>query len=171
VPGATITVVTEPSNTSVLRPLGPADGPAIHRLVEDGGGLDVNSPYAYVLGARLFGGTSVIAEDADGPEGFVLGLAPPTDPTTLFVWQVGVAPGARGRGLGLTMLRWLVHEVAPAHLEATVTPSNTASQRLFRALARDLGVPLETSRWADRTELGGAEPEDLHRIGPITAHG
>lgn len=154
--------------TPTLRPFAPDDGPAIHALVADGGGLDVNSPYAYVLAARFFAASSVIAEGPDGPEGFVLGLRPPAEPDTLFVWQVGVAPSARGRGLGLAMLRWLVDETTPTHLESTVTASNTASQRLFRALARDLGAPLEVERWADSDQLGGAEPEDLHRIGPIS---
>lgn len=150
-----------------LRPLAPDDGPTLHGLVADGGGLDVNSPYAYVLGARFFAATSVLAEGPEGPEGFVLAFAPPPEPDTLFVWQVGVAPHARGRGLGLSMLRWLVDAVGPTHLDATVTPSNTASQRLFGALARDLGAPLDVRRWADRDQLGGAEPEDLHRIGPL----
>jgi diaminobutyrate acetyltransferase len=150
-----------------LRALGPADGPALHRLVVEGGGLDVNSPYAYVLGARFFGGTSVVAEGPDGPVGFVLALRPPERPETLFVWQVGVAPAGRGQGLALTMLRWLVDEVAPTHLEATVTPSNVASRRLFAALARDLGVDLDIERWVDGAQLAGAEPEDLHRIGPF----
>lgn len=158
------------ADTSVqLRPLAPDDGPALHALVRDGGGLDLNTPYAYVLSARFFAATSVIADGPDGPAGFVLGITPPPAPDTLFVWQVGVAPSARGRGLGLTMLRWLIDEVGPTYLEATVTPSNTASQRLFRALARDLDAPLVTRRWVEGTELGddGHEPEDLHRIGPI----
>lgn len=158
---------TDTGTPPTLRPFGPDDGPALHALVTDGGGLDVNTPYAYVLAARFFGATSVIAEGPDGPQGFVLGVAPPPEPDTLFVWQVGVAPAARGRGLGLAMLRWLVDEVAPTHLEATVTPSNTASQRLFRALARDLDAPIEVRRWVESEALGGAEPEDLHRIGPI----
>jgi diaminobutyrate acetyltransferase len=150
-----------------LRPFALDDGPAVHALVAEGGGLDVNSPYAYVLAARFFADSSVIAEGPDGPEGFVLGVRPPAEPDTLFVWQVGVAPSARGRGHGLAMLRWLVDEARPTHLEATVTPSNTASQRLFRALARDVGAPIEVRRWADSDQLGGAEAEDLHRIGPI----
>lgn len=158
---------TDAGTPLTLRRLGPDDGPALHALVSEGGGLDVNSPYAYVLGSRFFGATSVIAEGPDGAQGFVLGVAPPPEPATLFVWQVGVAPAARGRGLGLAMLRWLVDEVGPTHLEATVTPTNTASQRLFRALARELDAPIEISRWVESDALGGAAPEDLHRIGPI----
>ncbi|MEX0835888.1 MAG: diaminobutyrate acetyltransferase [Nitriliruptor sp.] len=152
-----------------LRHLEHGDGAALHALVRDGGGLDLNSPYAYVLGERFWADTSVVAVGPSGPEGFILGVTPPPDPTTLFVWQVGVAPEARGRGLGLTMLRWLVDTVGPRHLEATVTPSNTASRRLFAALARELGTDLAVSRWVEPDELGDVdhEPEDLHRIGPI----
>ncbi|MEX1177324.1 MAG: diaminobutyrate acetyltransferase, partial [Nitriliruptor sp.] len=157
------------SDTTELRHLHRGDGAALHALVRDGGGLDLNSPYAYVLGERMFAATSVAAATADGLDGFVYGIAPANEPTTLFVWQVGVAPHARGRGLGLTMLRWLVDAVGPTHVEATVTPSNTASRRLFAALARDLATELVVSRWVEPEELGdpGHEPEDLHRIGPI----
>lgn len=152
-----------------LRAVGPGDGPTMHQLVVDGGGLDRNSPYAYVLAARFHAATSVIADGPEGPAGFVLGLTPAPRPDTLFVWQVGVAPAARGQGLALRMLHHLVDEVEPTYLEATVTPSNEASKRLFRALARDRGAELEVTRWVDSDALGGAEPEDLHRIGPIAA--
>jgi diaminobutyrate acetyltransferase len=161
------TAAPDAVTTTALRLPRPDEGPVLHDLVVAGGGLDVNSPYAYVLGVRFFASTSVIAEGPDGATGFVLGLTPPQDPGTLFVWQVGVAPQARGQGLGLRMLQWLVDEVRPRQLEATVTPSNVASQRLFRALARAYDAPLEVARWAASTELDGAEPEDLHRIGPF----
>lgn len=167
---ATSTDAPDRSATVALRHLNHGDGASLYGLVRDGGGLDVNSPYAYLLGARMFAETSVVATGPEGVAGFVLGLAPPADPTTLFVWQVGVAPRARGAGLGLQMLRWLVDTVQPDHLEATVTPSNTASRRLFAALARELDTSLHVSRWAEPHDLGDAdhEPEDLHRIGPIT---
>ncbi len=152
-----------------LRHLERGDGASMHALVRDGGGLDHNSPYAYVLGERFLAETSVAAVGPSGPEGFVLGLIPPPDPDTLFVWQVGVAPHARGRGLGSAMLRWLVASVRPRYLEATVTPDNTASHHLFAALARHLDTGLTVSRWAEPDELGDGDhgPEDLHRIGPI----
>lgn len=164
----TTTTASDPvSASTVLRTPGPHDGPRMHELVVAGGGLDVNSPYAYVLGARFFAATSVIAEGPAGPAGFVLGVAPPERPDTLFVWQVGVAPEARGEGLALRMLHHLADAVGPTYLEATVTPSNEASQRLFRAFARDRDAELDVTRWVESDALGGAEPEDLHRIGPL----
>jgi diaminobutyrate acetyltransferase len=149
------------------RHLREGDGSAVHAAVRDGGGLDLNSPYAYELAARTIADTSVVAEGPAGIAGFVLGFTPPRDPGTLFVWQVGVSRAGRGRGLGVRMLRWLVAEVRPHHLEATVTPSNVASQRLFARVARELDVPLATSPWACSAHLDGAEPEVLHRLGPI----
>jgi diaminobutyrate acetyltransferase len=157
------------TSVPTLRHLGAGDGAELHRAVREGGGLDVNSPYAYELAARTFTDTSVIAEGIHGVAGFVVGLAPPRDPGTLFVWQIGVAPAGRGRGLGRSMLRWLVDRVGPTHLEATVTPSNTASRRLFAAVADDLGAPLAVTPWASATDVGGPEAEELHRVGPIPA--
>lgn len=118
---------------------------------------------------RTFARTSVVATAGDELVGFVLGLSVPDEPSTLFVWQIAVAPAGRGRGLGLDLLRWLDDRVQPTHLEATVTPSNTASQRLFAAFARDRGAPLEVRPWASAGEFpeAGHEPEDLHRIGPL----
>jgi diaminobutyrate acetyltransferase len=159
--------VTGRTSSPTLRHLDAGDGARLHRAVRDGGGLDVNSPYAYELAARTFPDTSVLAEGTDGVAGFVIGLTPPRDPGTLFVWQVGVATAGRGRGLGGQMLRWLVARVRPTHLEATVAPSNAASRRLFAAVAEDLGAPLEVAPWASATDLGGDQDEDLHRIGPL----
>jgi L-2,4-diaminobutyric acid acetyltransferase len=158
-----------PAPTITLRPPAHADGAAVYELVRDGGGLDLNTPYAYLLLTRMFAASSVVAEAGDGLAGVVLGLRPPDDSTTLFVWQVGVAPAHRGEGLGLQMLRWLIDTTRPAHLEATVTPANTASDRLFRAVARHHDVPCEVTPWASIDDFpgDGHAPEDRYRIGPL----
>jgi L-2,4-diaminobutyric acid acetyltransferase len=156
--------------TTTLRRPGPADGADLHTLVREGGGLDVNSPYAYLLMARSFAATSIVAEDDAGLAGFVFGFRQPDEPSALFVWQVATAPRRRGEGLGRSMLEWLVDEVGPTHLEATVTPSNAASDRLFRGLARDRGTACAVTPWAAADDFPGAghEREDRYRIGPFT---
>lgn len=146
------------------------DGAAVFELVRDGGGLDLNAPYAYLLLVRRFATTCAVAEDDGGRlAGVLLGLAPPDDPTSLFVWQIGVAPAHRGHGLASRLLTWLTAAVGPRHLEATVTPSNTASDRLFRAFARDRGVACEVTPWAAAEDFPGDahEREDRYRIGPL----
>lgn len=144
------------------------------RLVVDMGALDVNSPYAYLLVCSHFAGTSVVADDpeAGGLIGFVASYRLPEDPDVLFVWQVGVSPRQRKRGIGRKLLHGLLQRPGNAgvrYLHATVTPSNTASDRLFRAFADAIAAPCSTAEEypADMFPVGGHEPEVLYRIGPF----
>ncbi len=150
-----------------------SDGAAVWSLLSEAG-LDRNSPYAYLLVCTDFAETSLIAEDDQGPVGAVAAYRPPTRPEAVFVWQVGVADRGRGQGLARRML----HEVLalPANkdvreLTATVTPDNEASLRLFRGLARDLGVECrEKPRFLAEhfpSEAGTHEPEHELAIGPL----
>jgi L-2,4-diaminobutyric acid acetyltransferase len=141
------------------------------RLVQATGTLESNSPYLYLLMASDFGGTCLLAEQDSEPVGFVMGYRPPREPEAAFVWQVGVLPTQRGQGLGLQMLEtWLA---LPANqdaqwLTATVDAANTASQALFRRLAktRNTQVLIEPRFTTDQFPVEHpAEP--LMRIGPL----
>ena len=125
------------------------DAAAVWRLVRDAGTLEPNTPYAYLLICSHFSETSILASDEVGIAGFVASYRPPTHPEAVFVWQVGVHPRIRGRGLGNRMLHALLRLPAcreVSFLEATMTPSNEASTKLFRSIARDFGV-----RWEETT--------------------
>ncbi|MFD0200354.1 MULTISPECIES: diaminobutyrate acetyltransferase [Saccharothrix] len=142
-----------------------ADGSALWRLAGGTGTLDVNSSYAYLLWARDFAATSAVARLDGEVIGFVTGYTRPDAPDTLFVWQVGVAMRHRGRGVARAMLDALVG--GTRYVETTVTASNTASIRLFTAVARDHGVghtrePLFTTGVFPDPH----EAEELHRLGP-----
>ena len=143
------------------------------RLVEESGVLDPNSAYCYLLLATRFRDTCVVAADEGGELlGFVTGFVPPARPDTLFVWQIGVAAGARGRGLGRRMIEEVLARDpcrGVRFVEATVTPSNTASQRLFEGLARRAGSVCRVERGFEPAEFPdpGHEPEQLFRIGPL----
>jgi L-2,4-diaminobutyric acid acetyltransferase len=139
-------------------------------LVKACGSLDVNTPYAYLMACRNFADTCLVAESEGELAGAVLAYRQPTAPTALFVWQVGVSPDFRGRGLGLDMLAHLVGRIVPAvsHVEATITPSNVPSQSLFRALARRLEAPLTEQPWLSSDAFPVShEAEDMFRIGPF----
>lgn len=141
-------------------------------LVRDSPPLDVNSTYAYLLVCTHFPETSVVAAAGDRLVGFVSAYPVPSRPDTLFVWQVAVAAAARGQGLGRRMLHDVLARPASAHvqyIETTITPSNDASWRLFRAVARDHGAATETIDHFRGAEVGGAthEDEQLLRIGPL----
>ncbi len=149
----------------------PEDGAAMWRLVQDMGGLELNTAYFYVLFCIDFAETCVVAEADNGElAGFVLGHRPPARPDTVFVWQVGVAPWMRRQGLAGRLLEALLRQQArPARwLEATVSPDNTASMQLFRALARAHDARCEESDFMDAGLFPGDHAaERLFRIGPL----
>jgi L-2,4-diaminobutyric acid acetyltransferase len=149
-----------------------ADGSALWKLVETSGGLDLNSCYAYLLLSTHFADSCLVAEHAGAIVGFVAAYRPPRMPEAVFVWQIGVAHEHRGRGLARRLLDALVE--LPAHrdtryLEASVTPSNAASHRLFAGFARDRDAALERSPWfsASHFAFEDHEREDRYRIGPL----
>lgn len=146
-----------------------SDGAAMWALVREAGTLDLNSAYLYVLFADRFADTCAIAERAGHTVGVLTGFRPPRDPSTYFVWQIGVRPEVRGSGLaGRLIDAVLARHPDVRFVEATVSPSNAPSLALFGALARRHGAPLET------LEGYGAElfpfhheREPLLRIGPL----
>ncbi|GAA3751907.1 diaminobutyrate acetyltransferase [Salinactinospora qingdaonensis] len=152
------------------------DGRHLWELARDSG-LDVNSPYAYVMWCRDFAETTVVARDAQGRlRGFVTGYIRPGQSDTYFLWQVAVDGQFRGRRLARRMLDHIGDRIVSAgltYLEATVTPDNTASRALFASFARDRGAePVWTSLF-EREHFPDSgtethEPEELVRIGPLS---
>lgn len=152
-----------------------ADGAAMWELTKSTGVLDLNSSYAYLMMAKWYADTCIIAEEM-GPEGtrlvgFVIGFVPPRQPDTIFVWQVGVDGSQQGKGLGKKLLRHFV-DGAPTgvrYLEATVTPSNAPSENLFRSFGRMTDAPVQVKDCfpANAFPGEGHEPERLFRIGPV----
>ncbi|MFF8196039.1 diaminobutyrate acetyltransferase [Streptomyces bobili] len=153
-----------------------ADGDALWRIAKESGTLDLNSSYSYLLWCRDFAGTSAVARSEGGePVGFVTGYIRPEAPQTLLVWQVAVDGAYRGRGLAAALLDGLTARVAAERalttVETTITPGNTASERLFTSYAARHGadvtreVLFDTGLFPD----GPHDPEVLYRIGPLNS--
>jgi len=146
------------------------DGAGICWLVKTSQPLERNSCYAYLLLCQHFSDTCVVAEQNDELVGFLSAYRPPTSPDVVFVWQVAVRQEVRGRGVASAMLTELLSRKAcrdVSFLEATVSPSNRASQALFRSLARQLGTQCEEIPLFTAALFGGEahEEEILFRIG------
>lgn len=163
--------MSSPDATIEIVPAQPHHGLALHRLVSDGGVLELNTAYAYVLLCDHFRETTLVATMGDEVVGFVAAYKPPTHPDAVFVWQVGVAPPARGKGLASRLLDTLLEQPACREvrfLEATVEPENAPSRNLFESLGRRRGVPCEWSDGYPAELFGqGHAPEPLIRIGPF----
>ncbi|MGW0709817.1 diaminobutyrate acetyltransferase [Streptomyces sp. NPDC002643] len=152
-----------------------ADGAALWRIAGDSGALDLNSSYSYLLWCRDFADTSAVARDEEGePVGFITGYVRPERPDTLLVWQVAVDEAHRGQGLAAALLDGLTARVAKRHplttVETTITPDNTASERLFTSYAERHGAAVERQVLFEAGDFpdGFHQPEVLHRIGPLS---
>lgn len=122
-----------------------------------------------------FANTSIIVEDDSGIVGLISGYVIPDLPEVFFVWQVAVHSSMRGKGVALSMAKSLLlrENLKEIHyIDTTISPSNEASQKLFRRLAAELNTDVNHQPLFDKSMFGkdAHEDEDLYRIGPITQH-
>ena len=148
------------------------DSPSVYELVERCKPLDLNSRYCYMLICTHFRHTSIVAEKDGRIEGMVSGYLDPDRPEILFVWQVAVDASLRGRGVARSMLRMLLSRKNLQHItmiDTTISPSNRASQNLFKRLASELQCSLEVKPFFRRELFGGEahEDEECYRVGPF----
>lgn len=148
------------------------DGGRICSFIRKCGGLDINSPYCYLLLCTHFPDTCLIAEHGDEIVGFVSGYFPPFHPDVIFVWQIGVARTFRGQGIARSLLEQLfatTRSKGICFIEATVTPSNSASMGLFRSFARENEAAFRTRVLFTENHFTPVvhEDETLIRIGPL----
>lgn len=156
--------LTEPR--IALRSPALSDGGHMWRLARDSGALDLNTSYAYLLFARDFADTCRVAVVDGEVVGFVLGYRRPTEPETLFVWQIAVDPSQRGKQLAGRLLTSVA--AGARFVEASITADNTASQRLFERFARDQGAELTRGEFLAASDFpDGHDAEGLVRIGPL----
>jgi L-2,4-diaminobutyric acid acetyltransferase len=150
----------------------PTDGYELNQLVAASPPLDGNSVYCNLLQATHFADTSVAATLDGKLVGYISAYIPPTEPDTLFVWQVVVAEQARGRGLAKRMLRHLVDLPACEQvlgLATTITQDNQASWALFEGFARECAViPVKSVLFSrDQHFAGQHDDEYMLRIAPL----
>jgi len=163
---------TPAATTPLIRRPTQADAAGLYTLVEACRPLDLNSRYAYLLLATHFSATCALAEVDTGPVGFVAAYLKPSDLAVLFVWQVAVHPHMRGRRLAGRLLDDVLDRpecAAVRYLEATITPSNEASWKLFRAFAQAREAVCRETAMFTEADFGasGHEREQLLRIGPL----
>lgn len=148
------------------------DGAQIWSLVKKTGVLDLNSEYCYLMLSAYFAETCIVSEFEDRIVGYVSAFRQPDRPEVLFVWQVAVDESMRGNGIGPRMLSELVQRDASRgvrSIETTVSPSNAASEAMFRKFARSHNARISIVEgfsghlFASKSH----EEEPLLRIGPI----
>lgn len=148
------------------------DGAEVWKLIKRTEVLDLNSSYSYLMWCSYFSDTSVVLEIDDRVVGFVSAFIKQSSPDTLFVWQIVVDETERGKGLASKMLHHLLKRESCKgikYIEATVSPSNTQSIRLFEGLARKLNTHIKVTEFLKSADFpeDGHEEELKHQIGPF----
>ncbi len=89
--------------------------------------------------------TSLIAEDAAGLAGFLVGLMSPSEPDTAYVHFVGVAPRTRGEGLARRLYQRFFDLAATEHrtrVKAITSPQNLSSIAFHTAMGFTVTGPV-----------------------------
>jgi len=174
-------MVATPSSSSTvgetreveIRLAAPGDGASMWQLCKDVG-MDENSPYLYNLFCNEYSDTCLVAIDqkSQSPVGYMLGYIPPTHPDTYFVWQIGALPSMPGSGLTQHFVEKAVSHCGATFVQASVTPSNIASNKFFQKFAkRHEATWTLDDQWmpAEDFPKGGMshEREALYKIGPL----
>ena len=146
------------------------DGFAIYSLVKNSPPLDLNSNYLYFLQATHFAQTCVVAEKEGEIVGFVSGYFRPDKEDSLFIWQIAVSINARGQGLGRQLIYHLIKNQSNRPIVrdvcCTISPSNTASQSLFKSFAEQHGLITEITPFLEESHFGSEahEEEELYTL-------
>ncbi|SEO16988.1 diaminobutyrate acetyltransferase [Salinihabitans flavidus] len=152
------------------------DGADVWQLIQDSGPLDENSMYCNILQCDQFGDTCVVAELDGTVVGWVSAFIEPSDPESLFIWQVAVDAKARGMGVARRMLdHLLAREICAGvtRLRTTITADNEASWALFNSFADRMDADLEREPHYEREEHfeGRHATEYMVTIGEFDASG
>lgn len=147
------------------------DGARMWELVRESDALELNTSYCYMLLAKHFDATTLVAERGDQLLGFVMAYRPPRQPDTAFVWQIGVAAAARGQGVAGKLLDSLASNSGARYIEASVGVSNEPSRALFSGFARRHDAAVDSDEdFINAAEFPGEhETEKRFRIGPLAS--
>lgn len=144
------------------------DGKHIFKLIKDGGVLDLNSQYLYLLQTTHFQNTCCVIEDQNNIIGFVSGYYLPKDSKKLFIWQVAVKKEYRGQNLAFLMINDIVKREDINYILSTVSPSNNSSKRVFEKCANYYNTKIEKSTLFSLEDFISSHEEEIQfKIGPI----
>lgn len=145
------------------------DGASIYNLIKYAPPLDLNSSYLYFLQASHFADSCLVAEHEGKIIAFISGYFRPDKAHSFFIWQVAVAEHARGLGLASNLLDQLIKKQSKVIIKeicCTISPSNKASQKLFKHFADQHRFQLEVTPFLTEKHFAnsGHEVEDLYSI-------
>lgn len=165
--GKTKRVFAFARNNNKIRICSPTerDAAEVCRFVASSPPLENHPEHFYRIMLRYFGETCLVVRCGETITGFLLGVISGTLPDTYFLWQVGVAPFLRKKGMGAKLVA-RAEKKAKAYgcerIRVTIDPGNTPSRKLFERMGYS-----NISRRRGKTVLvcGNAAARDFYGAG------
>lgn len=113
------------------------DAAEVSRFVASSPPLESYPEHIYRIMFRYFGKTCFVVRCGKTIAGFLLGVVSRTLPDTYFLWQVGVAPFMRKKGMGAKLVSLAENkakECGCKKIRLTIDPRNAPSQKLFERM-------------------------------------
>lgn len=132
--------------TVSIRPAEPADHARVMAVIDAWWGGRAMAAMLPRLFFEHFQDTSFVAEDGHDLVGFLVGFLSQTHPREAYVHFVGVAPAARGTGLGRELYERFfaaARERGRDVVRAVTSPVNTGSVAFHRSLGFEAAEPSE----------------------------
>ena len=156
----------ESTQTYTLRSVQECDCTLLKRMARDCGTLDVHTAYTYWVVSRFFSSTSFILCQGSKPVGYIMAIEIPDG---VFIWQIGILKGYRGKGLSNLLISQVFNVAREKGRDVflSIAEENIASNAAFRAFCCQKGFVMETCGEINLTDVYDAdfaEHEILYRI-------
>jgi diaminobutyrate acetyltransferase len=133
----------------MIRNVCASDVSEIRKLVKACEPLTLHTAITYGVLFRSFPDTCFVVETSGQLSGFISSIRGTAHPEAIYVWQIGVIPSERGKGLSFQLIDSVAiaaRRIGCSLLQVGIEPSNDQSLSVFRAYARKKGQLLTPSR-------------------------
>jgi L-2,4-diaminobutyric acid acetyltransferase len=128
--------------TQKIRELSIVDAATLQKLTNQCQPLLINDIYVNIFLAKYFENTCFLLKNSGEAVGFVSGLRSTVEPTIFFLWQLGIIPKLRGKGLSTLLIEKVVkaaQDLGCHRIQFSIAPGNEQSLRAFTTFSTKCG--------------------------------
>ena len=145
----------------MIRELSESDIPDIRQFIRECPPLELHTFYTYWVLIHHFQDLCLMDEVAGNINGIITGLKSTAESDMVFLWQLGVRPGSRGKGISRKLLQEFTSRskrLGARRIQVTIEPGNRASLAAFSTFSDTIGSRLEKTE----TVIGEPQTDGLH---------
>lgn len=128
-----------------IRKIKEEDVAEIERFISLCKPLDQHSTFTYWVLARYFDNTCFVVEENNDIVGYVSGVKSSSKPDVFYIWQIGISPEHRKKGLSSQLIRTVVEaavSLGSKSIHVSIDPENSSSHSAFLRFAEISGLQM-----------------------------